>query len=116
MLKPPDTLPDSLWSTIGYAIVILGSFLMWWLNNRPAKKPEEAAVSHDAVIKEYLEGQIVELRQDMASALAERDARLAALEDSDRSHKQYAEWLVQLGLPKPPFLTYEEYLAGPGAH
>ena len=40
-----------------------------------------------------------------------QDARIDALEAELHSLRDYARWLVTLDLPKPPFLTAEEFLA-----
>lgn len=40
-----------------------------------------------------------------------QDARIDALEAELHNLRDYARWLVTLDLPKPPFLTAEEFLA-----
>lgn len=40
-----------------------------------------------------------------------QDERIDALEAELHSLRDYARWLVTLDLPKPPFLTAEEFLA-----
>lgn len=40
-----------------------------------------------------------------------QDARIDALEAELHNLRDYARWLVTLDLPKPPFMTAEEFLA-----
>ncbi|OFP19921.1 hypothetical protein HMPREF2996_00150 [Corynebacterium sp. HMSC066C02] len=43
--------------------------------------------------------------------LESQGARIAALEDRLTDHMDYAAWLEGLGLPKPPFLPFDEWRA-----
>lgn len=52
-----------------------------------------------------------EMKAFFREQLAERDERLGKIEDELSWHRRYAAWLVTLGFDKPPFLTFDEFVA-----
>lgn len=52
-----------------------------------------------------------EMKQFYKDRFDAQDARIDALEAELHTLRDYARWLATLDLPKPPFLTAEEYLA-----
>lgn len=54
-----------------------------------------------AFFKEQLETQQQQIKS--------QGARIATLEDRLTAHSDYAEWLEGLGLPRPPFMPFDEW-------
>ena len=59
--------------------------------------------------------ELIDTQQDRLTkqdALIEsQNGRLVRVEDELGYHRRYSRWLVTLALPKPPFKTFEEYMA-----
>lgn len=108
MMVPPDTLPDSFWEVVGYGLIVAGSVFVWWLQSRPQKRAPKG--DRAGVIKEYLEEQIVALRDEMREQLHERDERISAIEDDLTLHRDYVEALSAMEeFTDPPFPSIDKW-------
>lgn len=104
-------LPDTIVQLIGVLIIVGIPSLSAALVGRNGPKKTEAGTSAIETVALAMSNEVAKVRGEFQAELAKRDDRIAALEVSQEQHANYAKWLVSLGLPKPPFLTIDEYLA-----
>ena len=103
---------NNVWQLLAFVAavtVIVGGYVFMNRAKREADKQTDVSqqvVERVAEVPRLLA--TVELLTQQAKAQA---ADIAELKQEMDWHRKYAAWLVSLDLPKPPFLTLEEYIA-----
>lgn len=115
------------------AVAFLGSVLIVvggpWLMQRAKRAADKTAATESETVRRVEERveRVPELLgtvrllsdtvEQQAATIDEISARVASFEDQFRRYTAYHDWLNSLGLPRPPYLEYDEwkkrYVIGP---
>lgn len=110
MTTGPEILPDDWFGLAGLVIFFLGSAGLRALF-RDGEKKTKAATDTTTELLDWFNSRFSELRCEMEEGFAARDKRIDELEQRDEQRAAYDSWLASQALPRPPFLTFVEWIA-----
>ncbi|WP_257160418.1 hypothetical protein [Corynebacterium cystitidis] len=109
MTEVPNALPDDWFGLAGLTMIIISSVLFRSLF-RDGEKKTIASEGNTEHLLDWFNARFTQLREEMADGFAERDARIDALVARDALWKAYGKWLGDQQFPRPPFLTFDEWI------